>query len=235
MAESLTNVPLLISLAIGIVPSILWLIIWMRTDKIKPEPLGLLLLCFTLGGISVFFATWLQHNVRDLIATNNTRIIIFAAIEEVLKFGAFYLIAYKTPYNDETIDPAIYLIAAALGFAAVENVFYALKPELVTNITASLLTGGLRFFGSTLLHTIASCFVGIVIGLTPRSVRYPGIILGLGGAIFLHATFNFFILRNDTASFLQIYGYLWIAAIISHVILEKLRRITPASQTLNTV
>jgi hypothetical protein len=47
----------------------------------------------------------------------------------------------------------------------------------------------------------------------------------------LHATFNFFILKKDTASTIQIYGYLWIAAIISHIILEKLRRIPMRNST----
>lgn len=162
-----------------------------------------------------------------MVTDPTTRIAVWAGIEETLKFVVFYIVAYKSTYDDDALDPAMYLIAVALGFAALENIFYILKPGLSFNITASLLTGGLRFFGSTLLHAIASCFIGIVITLTPRAIRSMGIVIGIAGAIFLHSTFNFFILKNDTASFLQIYGYLWIVAIISHVILEKFRRIPP--------
>lgn len=189
-------------------------------------------MCFIVGGANVFLATFLQQSLKGAITDPHNQVIAWAAVEELLKFVVFYLIAYKNPYNDEAIDPAIYMIAVALGFAAMENILYVLQPNISFNTTAILLTGGLRFFGSTLLHTIASCFVGICISLFPKNIRVFAIIFGLGGAVFLHATFNFFILKNDTASMLQIYGYLWIAAIISHIILEKLRRIPIPQEVL---
>lgn len=227
MAEQIISSPTLFAIILGLVPSIIWLLFWLHLTKGQREPFGLILICFILGGVSVLLATFLQRYARGLVDDPSTRLVVWAGIEEVLKFGVFYFIAYKSEYNDNALDPAIYLIAVALGFAALENIFYVLKPAQSFNVTASLLTGGLRFFGSTLLHTIASCFIGIVIALTPRAWRGISILVGIAGAIFLHSTFNFFILKNDTASFLQIYGYLWISAIISHVILEKLRRFPP--------
>lgn len=212
---------------IGILPSLIWLIFWQRLTRDRKEPALIIIICFLLGGASVFLATFLQNIFKDAVADPQTRIVVWAGIEEALKFGVFYIVAWKSSYDKEALDPAMYLIAVALGFAALENIFYVLEPAASFNITASLLTGGLRFFGSTLLHTIASCFVGITITLSPKIIRGFGMILGLLGAIFLHSTFNFFILKNDTASFLQIYGYLWIVAIISHVILEKFRRYPP--------
>lgn len=216
--------PTLWAILIGLIPSIVWLMFWLHLSRNRREPFGLTILCFVLGAISVLFATFLQQGVRDMISDPNTRVVIWAGIEEILKFGVFYIIAYKSSYDNEAIDPAMYLICVALGFAALENIFYALKPLAGFDVTASLLTGGLRFFGSTLLHVIASSFIGVVIALSPKKMRGIGMLLGIGGAIFLHSTFNFFILKNDTASFLQIYGYLWIVAIIIHIILEKLRR-----------
>lgn len=174
-------------------------------------------------------ASFLQNGFKNIVTDPQIRIAAWAAIEEILKFGVFYLVAYKSAYDDDALDPAMYLIAVALGFAALENILYILKPMSSFNITAGLLTGGLRFFGSTLLHAIASCFVGIIITLSPKALRGIGMLVGIVGAIFLHSTFNFFILKNDTASFLQIYGYLWIVAIISHVILEKFRRFPEGS------
>jgi RsiW-degrading membrane proteinase PrsW (M82 family) len=212
---------------IGTVPSVIWLLFWLHLSRDRREPFGLMLLCFILGAISVVVAIFLQNGFKELVTDQMTRIGVWAAIEELLKFAVFYIIAYKSSYDNDALDPAMYLIIVALGFAALENVLYVLKPGTSFNITASLLTGGLRFFGSTLLHTIASCFIGIMITLSPRALRGISMIVGLAGAIFLHSTFNFFILRNDTASFLQIYGYLWIVAIISHVILEKFRRYPP--------
>jgi RsiW-degrading membrane proteinase PrsW (M82 family) len=215
------------AILIGLVPSLIWLFFWLRLARNRREPFGLILLCFILGSASVLIATMFQQGAKGLISDPTTRIVVWAGIEEVLKFGVFYMIAYRSAYDEEALDPAMYLIAVALGFAALENILYVIKPLQSFNITASLLTGGLRFFGSTLLHTIASCFIGIAITLTPRAVRGFGMILGLGGAIFLHSTFNFFILKHDSATFIQVYGYLWITAIISHVILEKFRRFPP--------
>lgn len=227
MAAHLTLSQIAFVLFTGLVPSLIWLFFWQRIGRDKPEPWGLRFLCFILGAASVMLAIALQQATKAVLTDPTLRITVWAAIEECLKFLVFYLVAYKSDYDDESVDPALYLITVALGFAALENILYIMKPVGSFNVTAGLLTGGFRFFGATLLHTIASCFIGIVISLSPRRMRGIGMIFGLGGAIFLHATFNFFILKNDTASFLQIYGYLWVIAIISHVILEKLRRIPP--------
>ncbi len=231
MADQLIHSGPIFALIVGFVPSIVWLIFWINVDKDHHEPFGLLLMCFIMGGVSVLLATFLQNALKGIITNPHSQVIVWAGIEELIKFGIFYFLAFKSAFDDEPLEPAIYLIVVALGFAAVENVFYVFQPHIISNTTAILLTGTLRFFGSTLLHTIASCFVGIVIGLMPRRVPLIPFILGLSGAIFLHATFNFFILKNDTASLLQIYGYLWITAIISHIILEKLRRIPSNIQT----
>jgi RsiW-degrading membrane proteinase PrsW (M82 family) len=225
MADQLTNSSVLIPLLVGFIPSIIWLIFWLNVDKEHPEPFGLLLTCFLLGGVGVLVATFLQQSLKGVVTDPHSQVIVWAGIEEIVKFGVFYFVAYKSDFDDKPIEPPIYLIAVALGFAALENIFYVLQPNLSGNVTAIVLTGGLRFFGSTLLHTIASCFIGISISLLPKAARGIAIFFGIVGAIFLHATFNFFILNNDTASMLQIYGYLWIAAIISHIILEKLRRV----------
>lgn len=216
--------PLTLSILIGLAPSIIWIFFWEHLTHEKREPLGLLIMCFILGGLSVLLAIYLQKYFKDILSEPNTRIVVLAAIEEILKFSVYFLIAHNSSYNKEAIDPAMYLIITALGFAALENIFYILQPIGSFNITASLLTGTFRFFGSTLLHTITSAFIGIMITFTRRKFTFFGIILGIVGAIFLHSTFNFFIIRNDTASFIQIYGYLWIITIITHAILEKIRR-----------
>lgn len=213
------------ALLTGLVPSLIWLYFWLRRDRNHPEPFFLLCISFLLGSGMVILAAFFQREVKDLFTNAEARVVIWAGIEEALKFLVFYFVAYKSSANDEAIDPAIYLITIALGFAALENVLYILKPGVNFSVTAGLLTGGLRFFGSTLLHAIASGFAGIVVGLAPRATRGIFMLIGVAGATFLHSTFNTYILKNTTGSFLQIYGYLWVSAIISLVILEKLNRI----------
>lgn len=225
MADTITSSYFIFALFTGLVPSLIWLYFWLKRDRDKEEPFGLLFLCFILGAVMVFIAGFLQKGSKDFFTDIQLRTFVWAGIEEMLKFAIFYLVAYHNRYNDEIIDAAMYMITIALGFAALENILYILKPGTTLNVTAGLLTGGLRFFGSTLLHAIASGFIGIVIALAPRRITGLFMILGLAGATFLHGTFNIYIFKNNTASFLQIYGYLWVAAIISLIILEKLRRI----------
>ena len=227
MAFSIDTTHLGFALFTGLLPSLIWLYFWLRRDRNHPEPLFLLILSFLLGAGVVLIAAFLQKEVKDLFVDNQLRIVVWAGIEEVLKFLVFYVLAYRSRSNNEPIDPAMYLITIALGFAALENVLYILKPGVNFSVTAGLLTGGLRFFGSTLLHVIASAFLGIVIGLSPKWSKGIFMLVGVVGATFLHSTFNIFIMRNTTASFLQIYGYLWVSAIISLIILEKLSRMPP--------
>jgi RsiW-degrading membrane proteinase PrsW (M82 family) len=240
MATQLANSSVIIPLLVGFLPSVIWLIFWLSVDKEHREPFGLLATCFLLGAVGVPVAILIQELLRGVITNPHTQVVVWAAIEELVKFAVFYFVAYKSNFDDQPIPPPMYLIAVALGFAALENIFYVFQPSLSGNVTAILLTGTLRFFGSTLLHTIASCFIGISISLLPKAARRFAILTGIVGAIFLHATFNFFIINNDTATMLQIYGYLWIAAIISHIILEKLRRASVkntsrlATETLQT-
>lgn len=225
MANSINYSHIAFALITGLLPSLIWLYFWLRRDRKNPEPFWLLVLCFVLGSGVVLIAGFLQKGVKDFILNDHVRVAVWAGIEEVLKFSIFYFVAYRSRSNDEAIDPAIYMITIALGFAALENTLYILKPGINFSVTASILTGGLRFFGSTLLHAIASGFVGIIIGLSPKKLTGVFMIIGIAGATFLHSTFNVYILKNTTASFLQIYGYLWVAAVISLVIMEKLNRI----------
>ena len=225
MANSVDISGVLLALAVGLLPTLVWLFFWLWRDRVRPEPPVLLFLCFILGAASMVVSIPLEQLVMSQVETFKTKILWWALIEETLKFLPVYLIALQSKYNDEAIDPAMYMITAALGFAALENVAYALHPEYIHNITASLLSGSLRFFGATLLHVVASGFVGICIGLAAPRTKWLWGIVGLLVATFLHTTFNFFIMEHGTTNFLQIYGYLWVAAIISVLILEKLRRI----------
>ena len=227
MANTIDPSHIIFALLTGLVPSLIWLYFWLRRDRNHPEPFFLLCISFLLGAGVVLIAAFLQKEVKDVITSAQARVVVWAGIEEALKFLIFYLVAYKSRANDEAIDPAIYLITIALGFAALENILYILKPGVSFSVTAGLLTGGLRFFGSTLLHAIASGFAGIIVGLAPRETKGLFMLVGIAGATFLHSTFNTYILKNTTGSFLQIYGYLWVSAIISLVILEKLNRIPP--------
>ena len=152
---------------------------------------------------------------------------MWAASEEILKYFAFGIIMSRSPYLSKPVDYPIYFMTAALGFAALENTFYLIHPLSTSNMTLSLLTGNLRFLGSTLLHSITTGIMGISIGLAffkQNDARFWYGLFGLILAIALHGTFNFFIMAKGGENFLQVFGFLWVVTIIIMLLFEKLRR-----------
>ena len=212
----------------GAVPAILWLWFWLKEEDEAddPEPRGLIALCFLLGGISVIFAVWLERASLQFLSDQTTQIIVWASIEEILKLLGVALIVFGSSHLNRPIDYPMYFIAVALGFAAFENVLYLIKPLEASGTIVGILTGNLRFLGSTLLHAIASAMIGSALGLSFFIPRYRTIYLvsGLLCAILLHSVFNFFIMKGSGENFLSVFGFLWVVAIINILVFEKLKR-----------
>lgn len=226
---------IIFALFIGITPSLIWLWFWLKQDKEHPEPNIVLLTVFILGMVFVFLAIPIQKYIQNNISNEILRIISWATTEEILKFGAVIFLLYKTKYIDEPTDWPIYLITAALGFAALENVFFALKPLLVGENISGLLTGQLRFLGSTLLHSISSGIIGISLGLSFFSIkiiRKIYLIFGVILSIVLHSLFNFFIITKENSDLLSIFALLWVVTIFILLIFEKLRRMNNYNEKL---
>lgn len=190
---------------------------------------------FVTGMLSVIVVLPIEKLISVIVTDPVVRTVLWSATEEVFKYFVFVVIVLKSPFLDEPVDFPIYLITAALGFAALENTFFLIEPLSINETTVSFLTGNLRYLGATLLHTIASGFVGVVMGLVffkSKEVRHFYLILGLLGAIALHSVFNFFIIEKSGENFFQIFGFLWVTAIIIMLLFEKLRRMgTYARQT----
>jgi len=87
----------------------------------------------------------------------------------------------------------IYMITAALGFAAVENIAAAYNNSL----PVILETTTLRFFGATLLHTLCSGLVGYYWAKSILSDSKNKLIFGLSLAALLHAIFNYLIIKYE--------------------------------------
>lgn len=213
----------------GIIPAILWLFFWLREDKEHKEPRGLVATTFIAGMIAVFIAIPLQKIVASFAYGETTTMALWVFIEEFLKLLVVLFIVRPTGYIDEPLDYGIYFIIAGLGFAGLENALFLLKPLSVSDSTVALLTGNLRFLGSTLLHATASGIIGIMIGLVffqNRFIKWFSLFLGLGLAVSLHTVFNLFIIDNNGETTLQIFGFLWVVTIINILLFEKLRRMS---------
>jgi RsiW-degrading membrane proteinase PrsW (M82 family) len=220
---------LALALVSGIIPSLIWLWFWLKEDQKKDEPAGLLALCFITGMLVVVFVLPIQQFIKNTISSNEAQIILWATAEELFKYLAVIIILYKTAHIDEPVDWPIYAMTTALGFAALENALFLLKPISLDQTTVGLITGHLRFLGATLLHTVSSGIVGIAMGLSFFKKNYKKkmyIFLGLCIAIALHSVFNFFIMKNNGSDFMKVFGFLWVVTIIIMLLFEKLRRMS---------
>lgn len=237
MIELLQNPKtLLLAILSGAIPAIFWLWFWLKEEDAEDhEPKGLIAISFILGGLIVFIAIWLEKYSLNFIKDNNVQIVIWAIIEELLKFLGVAIIIFGNKNVDQPIDYPMYFIATALGFAALENVLYLLNPFSVNGTIVGILTGNLRFLGSTLLHAISSAMIGSAIGLSFYLKQYRIIYLfaGIVCAIVLHSVFNFFIMKGSGENFLSVFGFLWVVTIINILIFEKLKRMGKYVPVLN--
>jgi protease PrsW len=227
----LTSNTLLYALLSGVLPSLLWLWFWLKEDNLHPEPRLLVLITFLAGMIAVPLVIPFQKIIHVAFADNNTlTLTLWATVEEIFKLLAAVLIALRSKYMDEPIDAMIYLITAALGFAALENTFFILKPLEAGDALQSIITGNLRFVGATLLHVVSSASIGIFIALSfyhGRFMKKFSTLLGIIVATALHTAFNFFIIKSTGSQTFTIFSTVWGAIILLMLLFEKIKTIQP--------
>ena len=219
----------------GVIPAIFWLWFWLREDDTRPAPKPLIGKIFLFRCLAIIPAYFLEKSLgasSSLAFLDNLfwMVILLAVIEESLKYSAVYVGALKTRFYDEPVDAMIYMVTAALGFAAVENTLFLLSDFTNSgNILESALIGNFRFLGATLVHVIASAIIGSVIGLTfkqwwLKKLAYftAGFLLAVG----LHALFNYFIIKSgsDGGQLFKIFGLLWLAGVVIIFLFEKVKQ-----------
>lgn len=189
------------------IPPILWLLFYLREDR-HPEPKRLLLLTF-IGGmgaallamvaeviavgqteISILSATWLEYHTFFFF-------LIIGAIEEYCKYLPVKFMVMKRSDFDEPVDSMIYMMTAALGFAALENTLFIL-PIFQESLFIGFEVAANRFLGANLLHALASGIVGFFLARAFFSpYRHHFIALGIVISSLLHAGFNYLILVRE--------------------------------------
>ncbi len=225
----MTSDPQILILAFlgGMAPALLWLLFWVKEERKKVEPKGLLTIVFIMGMVAVICVLPIQKFIQGLVSNSEWQLVLWASAEEIIKFLAVLVIVYRTSYVDEPVEWPIYMITAALGFAALENALFLIKPISTDAASVSLLTGQLRYLGSTLLHAVTSGILGIGVGLNFHLKgfrKFWRVSVGLIFAITLHSVFNFFIIRNNGTDFLKVFGFLWVVTVIVMLLFEKIRR-----------
>ena len=215
----------------GLLPALIWLWFWLHEDRRNPEPRRILALTFTTGMAMIFFAIPLEAFFMNVQAPA-LRFTAWAAIEECLKFAAAFIVALHTRHYDEPLDAVIYMIVAALGFAALENTLFILKTSYdpTASATSAILLTNLRFIGANLLHVLASSVVGVAIGYSFKKNRKEKILWTIGGliiAILLHSAFNLSIMNSGSVDIFFIFLLIWLTMIGLMLVFEKIKRTSP--------
>ena len=219
----------------GLIPALFWLWFWLREDKERPEPYGLIALAFIAGMMVVPLALPLQKFALELFQGENL-IFIWVIIEESLKYAAALIVILWHKAVDEPIDIIIYMIVIALGFAALENALFIFNPLVAGDLTNTLLTSKFRFLGATLLHVLASGTVGAFLAFAyykNNTVKMIYGALGLFIAIVLHALFNFFIMDASGETILGVFLFVWLGIIVLFLIFEKVKFMETRHQRLH--
>ena len=195
----------------GVLPSVIWLLFYLRKD-VHPEPKSEVIKIFFWGMLIAIPAVFLEmgifqafgklgeffHWSHFLIAIFNIFIGV-ALIEEVLKYLVVREGILKNPEFDEPIDLVLYMIIAALGFAALENILILFRLGPAFLFSQALEISALRFLGATFLHALCSGTLGFFLAISffETSKRRQFFSLGLGISIVLHGFYNFSILKIE--------------------------------------
>ncbi len=210
----------------GLIPTLFWLWFWLREDAARPEPKTLIASAFVAGMVVVWPVLLLQTYGAERFADEHMRLLVWVAVEEILKYAGAIVIVLWHRAVDEPIDLVIYMITIALGFAALENGLFIFNPLSSGEIAQSVLTGHFRFVGATLLHVLSSATVGVCMAFAFYMRKWWRVFyatLGLILAIVLHALFNFSIMNASGGQVLTVFLFVWIGVIVLFLIFEKLK------------
>ena len=195
MAYSVLIVPV-------VLPVLFWAWYHYHKDRHLPEPISHLLLAFLLGGVAfalgkLMYAGLGLVNLRFdaflLAETDRLALLLYALlaigpIEELAKVIPFLVVVRRFPEFDEPIDGIIYASFIALGFAAVENVYYF---QYLTSGEALA-----RGFVGPVVHIVFASVWGYYVGRACLEGRglLRTTLTALAGTAILHGLYDYLVI-----------------------------------------
>lgn len=210
----------------GVIPALLWLFFWLLEDRCEPEPKRYIFFSF-IAGMAAVFPVLFAERYAATFASGTLLLLLWAIVEEIFKFGAAYIVALRSSVFDEPLDAVVYMVTAALGFSAFENMLFLMGPIEQGDLLKTIVTGDLRFIGATLLHTLSSATIGIALALSfykSKAVRRMSAFIGVILATLLHTFFNFFILQEGGGATFWIFLTIWFGVIAILLFTERIKQ-----------
>jgi protease PrsW len=218
------------ALAFSVLVALFWLKRFRRMDKYEKEPERLIYLTFGAGALAIVPSAVLESflDVSDLSGSPLLSNLFVAflwvgMVEEFFKYLAVRLTAYRSNQFNEVMDGMIYMISAALGFAAAENVGYMLG--------FGFFVGFLRAILSYLGHVSFSAILGYYLGKAKIEGKGNWLWVGFIWAISLHWLYNaFFVIGTVHSSpiFLFFGLMIWFFGLIfTYFLSRKAQAVSP--------
>ena len=217
---------MIFALAFSFLVALFWLKRFRKMDKYEKEPERLIYLAFFAGALAIAPSALLEsllNLTRDSPSPPLGHLFLaflwVGVVEEFFKYLAVRLTVYRSNQFNEVMDGMIYMISAALGFAAAENVGYMLG--------FGFFVGFLRAVLSYLGHVSFSAILGYYLGKAKVEGKKSWLWIGLIWAISLHWLYDaFFVIGTVQTSggFLLLGLMVWLFGLMLTFILAKRAR-----------
>ncbi len=209
----------LLASVVAFVPAMIYLSAFLWLDRYDPEPWGTLAFAFGWGALFSILVSGIVNTLfgaaaLNVVGTNAadtlTGVLSAPMIEEATKgLGVLLIWLIFRKDFDSVVDGIVYAGVVALGFAAMENVDYYGRSFNEEGWAGLFSTFILRGVLSPFSHVLFTSMTGIGCGFAREShqagVRWIAPVVGLLGAMFLHALWNLLASFSNGTFF---FGYL---------------------------
>jgi RsiW-degrading membrane proteinase PrsW (M82 family) len=191
---------------VSVFPAAAFLVLILRMDRAEPEPLGAVVRMVGLGCGAAIVASLVElgldafplFHAPGFGGAALSSFVQVAPIEEGSKLAAVLLFAWRWPSFNEENDGVVYVGAAAIGFALLENILFVAEYGLGT--------GALRAFTAVPLHVLTGVVMGLYVGrarLAARSARRVRLVLqGFAFAWLVHGAYDTFAFSENALTLL---------------------------------
>jgi protease PrsW len=185
-------IEILFLLALALAPGVAIGFYIYLSDKHEREPVGLLMLSFFFGILSVFI-TLLISRIIEYFFTIDTQsvseqavhaFLIVALVEEFSKFLFVRGILYNNANFNEPFDGIVYSVMVSMGFATFENILYVVEGGIGTAL--------LRMFTAVPAHATFAILMGFYLGKAKFEHKKSYYALyALGVATLFHGAYDY--------------------------------------------
>jgi RsiW-degrading membrane proteinase PrsW (M82 family) len=205
-------------LALALAPGVAIALYIYLKDKHEREPLGLLLMSFFYGVLSIFVTLFISWPLEILVINKQDAAELFAdaffkvaLVEEFSKFIFIRFILFRNKNFNEPFDGIVYATMVGMGFATLENILYVYQYGMATGI--------LRMFTAVPAHACFAILMGYYLGrakFTHKKNLYYTLLALISATVF-HGLYDYFL-------FITFVPGIWIGAALSLIVAIILSR-----------